>query len=81
MTAPYLPIKRGLHSGAKCPISDREFLMLNPSKAQLEALIAECQEHTHAIICQQDGTDDGPGKPRRDRTMLDRRNLYKASQQ
>lgn len=78
--APYLPVKRGLIAGAKCPISDREFVAFSPTKTQLEALIAECMTHTSQIIAEQDGVA-GPGQARPDRQMSDRRNLYKASQQ
>lgn len=75
ITPEYFPIKRGLISGAKCPISGVEFVKFNATKAELEALIAECQSHTRAIIYTQDG--DEP----KYRDLVARQNLYKASQQ
>lgn len=71
----YFPIKRGLISGAKCPISGTEFVKFNATKAEYEVLIAECQAHTRAIMYAQDG--DEP----KHRDLVDRQNRYKASQQ
>lgn len=75
ITPEYFPIKRGLISGAKCPISGVEFVKFNATKAELETLITECQAHTRAIMYAQDG--DEP----KYRDLVDRQNHYKASQQ
>lgn len=72
---PYFPVKRGLISGATCPISGVEFVKCNATKAELEALIAECQKHTASIMYQQDGPEP------KYRDLSDRQNLYEAQTQ
>jgi hypothetical protein len=66
------PVREGLVQGFRCPVSGREFVTCNPSKAETEALFRKQQEFSGALYYEQDG-----GNPIL-RTVESRRQQYVA---
>jgi hypothetical protein len=73
------PVKNGLIIGYRCPISQREFVACDPSKAQQEALRVDQLNFTRSLMEDLDGVKDTL-QPRVTRSLAEYKALYNARQ-
>lgn len=65
-------VQRGLVQGYRCPISNREFVSIDPTEN--EQLRRDCLAHTMSIMYAQDGTEP------KERSLQSRQNLHRSQQ-